>query len=399
MSQKRILFLGASAQQIPPIQYALEQGHYVITCDYLPENPGHKLAHEWHNVSTTDKEAVLELSQKLKIDGIVAYASDPAAPTQAYVAEKMGLVGNPYESVLILARKDLFRAFLAKHDFLVPKSSSFYKLEPALEWLKEIGLPAIVKPVDSSGSKGVTKITEIEHFKEAFEYALQFSREKLIVVEEFFVRDGYQVDGDGFMVDGSLIIAEGGNQHNDHSCNSFVPTGISFPSIVNDSKKELAKNTIEHCLQLMGFKNGAINFEYQFDVDGKFFLIEIGPRNGGNLIPEVIKYSTGIDLIKYTVDSALGLDCSDLTMKPAKGFYSSYMLHALEDGKVKEIWYSDEIKKNIIQETIYIKSGDEVHKFNGAHHALGSMIMKFETQEEMLHKMDNMEHYLYIITE
>jgi len=399
MSQKRILFLGATAQQMPPIQYALEQGHYVITCDYLPENPGHKLAHEWHNVSTTDKEAVLALSQKLKIDGIVAYASDPAAPTQAYVAEKMGLVGNPYESVLILARKDLFRAFLAKHDFLVPKSSSFYELEPALEWLKEIGLPAIVKPVDSSGSKGVTKITETEQFKEAFEYALQFSREKLIVVEEFFVRDGYQVDGDGFMVDGAIIIAEGGNQHNDHACHSFVPAGISFPSIVNDSKKEIAKNTIEHCLQLMGFKNGAINFEYQFDIDGNVFLIEIGPRNGGNLIPEVIKHSTGVDLIKYTVDSALGMDCSDLSMQPAKGFYSSYMLHALEDGKVKEIWYSDEIKKNIIQETIYIKPGDEAHKFNGSHHTLGTMIMKFETQEEMLHKMDNMEQYLRVITE
>src|SRR5699024_6206192 len=116
-----------------------------------------------------------------------------------------------------------------------------------------------------------------------------------------------------------------------------------FPSIVNDSKKEIAKNTIEHCLQLMGFKNGAINFEYQFDIDGNVFLIEIGPRNGGNLIPEVIKHSTGVDLIKYTVDSALGMDCSDLSMQPAKGFYSSYMLHALEDGKVKEIWYSDEI--------------------------------------------------------
>src|SRR5699024_3646020 len=113
-------------------------------------------------------------------------------------------------------------------------------------------------------------------FKEAFEYALQFSREKLIVVEEFFVRDGYQVDGDGFMVDGALIIAEGGNQHNDHACHSFVPAGISFPSIVNDSKKEIAKNTIEHCLQLMGFKNGAINFEYQFDIDGNVFLIQIG---------------------------------------------------------------------------------------------------------------------------
>lgn len=75
------------------------------------------------------------------------------------------------------------------------------------------------------------------------------------------------------------------------------------------------------------------------------------------------------------------------------------MLHALEGGEVKEIWYSDEIKSNIIQETIYIKPGDEVNKFNGSHHTLGTMIMKFETQEEMLSKMDNMEQYLHVITE
>ena len=138
MSQKKIMFLGATAQQMPPILYAVEQGYYVITCDYIPENPGHELAHEWYNVSTTDKEAILALAQKLKIDGIVAYASDPAAPTQAYVAEKMGLPGNPYKSVLILARKDLFRDFLAKNDFLVPKSKAFYELGEAKEWLEDM---------------------------------------------------------------------------------------------------------------------------------------------------------------------------------------------------------------------------------------------------------------------
>ena len=109
--QKRILFLGASQFQIAPIIYAKEQGHYVITCDYLPNNPGHKFADEYHNISTTDKDAVLELAKRLKIDGIVAYASDPAAPTQAYVGNRLGLPSNPYESVMILAEKIIFEIF------------------------------------------------------------------------------------------------------------------------------------------------------------------------------------------------------------------------------------------------------------------------------------------------
>ena len=399
MSQKRILFLGATAQQMPPIKYALDQGHYVITCDYLPENPGHKLAHEWHNVSTTDKEAVLAISQKLNIDGIVAYASDPAAPTQAYVAEKMGLVGNPYESVLILARKDLFRDFLAKHDFLVPKSNAFYKFNEAEAWLEQIGVPAIVKPVDSSGSKGVTKITTPEQLNSAFEYALQFSREKKVTVEEFFVRDGYQVAGDGFVVNGKLAFRCWANEHFDKLVNPLVPIGESFPSIMSDYTQEQAHSETQRLLDLLGIKHGALNFDYHYNKKGDFSFLELGPRNGGNLIPEVIKHATGVDLIKYTVDSALGLDCTDLKMQPAKGYYSSYMLHALEDGIVKEIWYSDEIKQNIIQETIYTRPGDKVHKFNGSNHTLGTMIMKFETQDEMLLKMDNMENYLKVIVE
>src|SRR5690606_12140967 len=126
---------------IPPIRYALQQGHYVITCDYLPQNPGHKLAHEYHNVSTTDKEAVLALAKQLRVDGVVAYASDPSAPTAAYVAEQLGLPGNPYQSVQILARKDLFRAFLAEHGFNVPRSRSFYERSEAFTWLEEIGVP------------------------------------------------------------------------------------------------------------------------------------------------------------------------------------------------------------------------------------------------------------------
>jgi len=399
MSQKRIIFLGATAQQIPPIRYAVEQGYYVITCDYLPENPGHQLAHEYYNISTTDKEAILALAQKLKIDGIVAYASDPAAPTQAYVAEKMGLPGNPYKSVLILSRKDLFRDFLAKHDFLVPKSKAFYELGQAKKWLEDIGVPAIVKPVDSSGSKGVTKIESRDQLAEAFRYALGFSREKKVTIEEFFVRDGYQVAGDGFVVDGKLAFRCWANEHFDKHCNKLVPIGESFPSIISEYTQQQVHSETQRLLDLLGIKNGALNFDYHYNKNGDFSFLELGPRNGGNLIPEVIKHSTGVDLIKYTVDSALGLDCSKLNMQPTNSFYSSYMLHALEDGTVKEIWYSDEIKNNIIQQVIYTKPGDKVQKFNGSNHTLGTMIMKFKTQEEMLFKMDNMENFLKVILE
>lgn len=397
--QKRILFLGGSKFQIPPIKYAKAQGHYVITCDYLPENPGHKFADEYHNISTTDNNGVLELAKKLNVDGIVAYASDPAAPTQAYVANKLNLPSNPYESVQILARKDLFRDFLEKHNFLVPKSKSFYDLQEAKEWLEELTFPIIVKPVDSSGSKGVTKVENKNDITKAFEYALTFSREKKIVLEEFFVRDGYQVAGDGFVVNGKLAFRCWANEHFDKLCNPLVPIGESFPSIMNKYTLEQCHKETQRLLDLLGIKMGALNFDFHYNKNGDFSFLELGPRNGGNLIPEVIKYSTGVDLIKYTVNSALGLDCSELKMEDTQGFYSSYMLHSLTDGIVKDIWYSDEIKLNIVEEMIDIKIGEKVSRFNGSNHTLGTMIMKFETKDEMLEKMDNMEKYLKVIVE
>ncbi len=396
---KKILFLGASPFQIPPIKYAKEQGHHVITVDYLPDNPGHQFGDEYHNCSTTDKEAILALSRKLRIDGIVAYASDPAAPTQAYVAEQLGLVGNPPHSVDILARKDLFRDFLAANDFLSPPSKSFYELDAAKGWFETVDKPVIVKPVDSSGSKGVHKIDSIDQLEFAFNHALQFSREKKIVVEEFFERDGYQIAGDGFVVDGKLVFRCWANEHFDHLCNGLVPVGESFPAVMSDYTQDQAHRETQRLLDLLQIKNGALNFDFHYDKEGNFSFLELGPRNGGNLIPEVTKYATGVDMVKYTVDSALGMDCSDLAMAPVEGFYASYILHAIESGTVREVWYSDEIRRNIVEETIFIKPGDQVEKFDGSNHALGTMIMKFESLDEMLLKMDNMEQYLRVVVE
>ena len=140
--------LGGSMQQIPIIKKAKEQGIYVITCDYAPENPGHKFADEYHNVSTTDLDGVLELAKGLDIDGIVAYASDPAAPTAAYVAEQMGLPNvGPYKSVCILQNKGLFREFLTKNGFTVPTAKGYKNIDEAL------------KDNDSEWSKLIDKLT------------------------------------------------------------------------------------------------------------------------------------------------------------------------------------------------------------------------------------------------
>src|SRR5258706_11330826 len=104
---RRILVLGAGPFQIPVIERAIELGCQVVTADYLPRNPGHRLGVESWNVSTVDKESVLEMARQTHIDGVLTYGSDVSTPTVAFVAEALGLPGHPPRTAALLQRKDL----------------------------------------------------------------------------------------------------------------------------------------------------------------------------------------------------------------------------------------------------------------------------------------------------
>lgn len=122
---KKILLLGGSAQQLVAIEAAKKLGYYTVVCDYLPDNPGQYIADKFYGISTTDVEAVYEVAKTEKVDGILAYASDPAALPAAIVAERLGLPTNPAKSVEILGLKYPWRQFLQDNNFACPKVYSF----------------------------------------------------------------------------------------------------------------------------------------------------------------------------------------------------------------------------------------------------------------------------------
>jgi hypothetical protein len=117
------------------------------------------------------------------------------------------------------------------------------------------------------------------------------------------------------------------------------------------------------------------------------------------LIPEVIRYATGVDLIKYTVDAALGLSCEGLNLKPVNGFWSSYMIHSIEDGAFKNLWLSERAKKYIVEQDVQVQPWVEVNVFSGSHDTLGTMILKYPSQGEMLDMIDNMERDIRVIVD
>lgn len=393
--RKRVLFLGGSHFQVPAIRYAKSQGYYTITCDYLPDNPGHQYADEYHNISTTDKEQILKIAGELKIDGIVAYASDPAAPTAAYVGNKLNLPTNPYGSIEILTHKDLYRDFLKNNGFNVPKAKGVDTLQDALEIFPYFSGPVIVKPVDSSGSKGVSKVSEAEMLPDAFNYAMSFSCVKKVIMEQFIEKKGPQIGGDGFVDNGQLLFICLGDQKSDEKCNQFVPVGMSFPTCLEPDIQNRIISEIERAVKALKIKSCALNIEVMLDKHDNIYLMEIGPRNGGNFLPEVIRYYTGVDLIKSTVEAAIGNAFTGSTVHNP-GIYAYYAIHSEQDGVFRSIDISDELKCKILEQHIFKSSGDGVKKYNGSNCTIGIALLRFESDMEMNYMINNMNDHLNV---
>lgn len=392
---KRIMMLGANYFQVTAIKAAKELGYYVITVDYLPDNPGHKFADEYHNVSTTDREAVLKLARELHIDGIVSYASDVSAPTAAYVAEKLGLPTNPLHSVEILTHKDLMRKFMEENGFSIPKGASYEDYQSGFEFFKSIKKPAMVKPVDASGSKGVSKICEDLEFEAAWEEAKRYSRCGKIIVEEFIQREGYQIDGDIFLLNGKIVFDGLMDQHIEKLCNGLVPIGLSYPPTLNTKIHEKALDEVQRLLSALNMKIGAFNIEFIADKTGETYVLEIGPRNGGNLITDALKYATGVDLAKATVQAAVGEMCESFE-KTKCDMVSSYIVHSIDNGVFKNLMVSDKIAEDILSLDLWVKPEDEVHKFDNGSFGVGAALIRFDSVEEMCYRMDHMEEFVKV---
>lgn len=396
---KRLMMLGGSLQQVCAIQAAREMGCYVILCDYLSDNPGRKYADEWYDVSTTDEVAVLGLAERVGIDGIVAYASDPAAPTAAYVAEKLGLPGCPYESVQILTQKDMFRSFLTEHGFNAPKAMGFGTREEAVGSIGGFRLPVMVKPVDSSGSKGVVKVDDLRYLPAALDEAFSYSRCGRVVIEEFIVKKGYQVSGDGFSVDGRLAFTSYGNElYSGRGTREYVALGEFWPSLLTQAQREKVDSELQRLITALGMRTTAYNIEVILDENDDVYVLELGPRSGGSYIPQLIRYATGVDLIPYVIKGALGEDCSDLGRAETRGFWSNYMILSTRSGRFERLRFDPTFEReNLLEVHCTARPGDEVHAYQNTTHSLGTLLFKARDLDEMERITSNPERYFEVV--
>ena len=396
--QKKLMLLGGLRYLLPVIEAAHKLGIYVITCDYLPNNIAHKYSDEYHNVSIVDKEAVLDLARRLEIDGIMSFAVDPGVVTAAYVQEQMGLPGNPYESVCILQNKDRFRNFLTQHGFNVPKAKGFASIEDALAEKYWFPWPVIVKPTDSAGSKGVTRVDRLEELEPALKVAFDHSISGRVIVEEFIEKQGCSSDTDCFSVDGKLkFVSFSAQRFDEDAPNPYTPSAYSWPSTFIKKQEEELTSEIQRLLTLLGMRTSIYNIETRVGVNGKPYIMEVSPRGGGNRLAEMLRYATGVDLITNAVRAAVGEEVVDVEQKNYNGAWAEVVLHSDRDGVFQELSVNaSAVNAKVVETDLWVKAGDSVRAFKGANDAIGTLVLNFSSETELVSALKHVAGWITI---
>ena len=397
--QKRIMLLGGIYYLKPAIDAAHALGCYVITCDNVPNNLAHQWSDEYINASIIDKTQILQIAKEKKIDAILSYAVDPGVTTAAYVAEQLGLPNvGPYKSVEILQNKALFRRFLAEQGFNVPQAKGYNSVQEALQEAEEWNYPIIVKPVDSAGSKGVTRVNNSDELPAALELAYQSSLgAKELIIEEFIELDGYQSGSDSFSIDGKMVFTTFDDQHFDkNSPNPYTPADHTWPSTMPNEAQEYLKAEIQRLITLLGMQTSLYNIEARVGKNGKPYIMELSPRAGGNRLSEILRMATGQDIITACVKAALG---EPVTISEASfdGYWADIILHTPKSGTLMGIELSDCIRPFVKEMALYKQIGQQVDGFKAANEALGSLFLRFDTREEMEQITNNIETHINIV--
>ena len=399
---KKLMLLGGLRYLKPVIDAAHQQGYYVITADYLPNNIAHKWSDEYCNVSIIDKEAVLREAQRLQIDGIMSFACDPGVVSASYVQNKMGLPSfGPFESVEILQNKDKFRTFLEENGFNVPMHWGFDSVEAAMKEAPSYPWPIIVKPTDSAGSKGVTRVDKVEDLRQALEHALKNSLSGHIIVEEFIEKQGCSSDTDSMSIDGKLAFTSFCAQRFDmDAANPYTPAAYSWPSTFTDDQEEHLTSEIQRLISLLGLKTVVYNIETRIGTNGKPYIMELTPRGGGNRLCEMLRYATGVDMITAITRAIVGDPIIDkIEQKPYNGYWAEVILHADKDGVFDHLDIAPHFSGQIVEEDLWVECGDRVNTFEGANNAIGTLVLSFNTADDLEYAITHQREWLKVFVQ
>jgi len=300
--KQNLAIIGASYLQLPLIEKAKEMGFTTHVFAWATGDVGETAADHFYPISTVEKEEILHKCQEIGICGICSIGSDVAMVTVNYIAERLGLVGNSVEATAKSTNKHLMREAFEKHGDPSPRSILVDETTDLA--VLDITYPAIVKPTDRSGSRGIYKVYSAVEARGAVSAAIKESFEKKALLEEFVEGQEYSVEYISFNgIHHFLALTLKYTTGAPH----FIETGHLEPAPIAPETLERVKNIVEHALDTLELMNGAAHAEIKIADDGAIKIIEIGGRMGGDCIgSHLVHYSTGIDFVKCVIQVASG---------------------------------------------------------------------------------------------
>lgn len=403
-TRKKLMLLGGSRHQVMAIEAAKRLGYETVLCDYLPDNPGQHVADKFYLESTTDRAKMFEIAQREHIDGIISFGSDAANPNAAWIAEQMGLATNPYESVLTLSEKYLVRPYLKEHGFACPGQISFSCEDAPSKVIAQaeaaaLTYPLVLKPTDSSGSKGVTIIQgpDEKAITSAMGAARTYSRNDTLVAEEFIAYDyPHLIGGDIFVAHGEVTFWGLMDCLRDDSLTALVPVGKAYPCGLDERRLRLVKDEVQRLVTSLHLEFGEMNVEVIMSKDDTPYILELGARAGGNMIPLQLTDISGIDLAEASVRFAMGDDSLDTRFDGNDACVATAVLHASKNGTYHGVSYEPEIRQHLYREMVYVRPGDHVERLVNGSQAFGVLFLRFDDPDQMRDVLGRVQELVHV---
>ena len=182
----------------------------------------------------------------------------------------------------------------------------------------------------------------------------------------------------------------------EYAAGTKVPAAFSWPSTMNMQQESELRSELQRLLTLLHMKTAVYNIETRVGVNGKTYIMEVSPRGGGNRLSEMVRYSTGVDMITAGVRAAVGDSVDGIEQKPYMGHWAEIILHSDKDGLFESLYISKSMRSYVIEEDLWVMKGDAVHFFEGANNAIGTLIMKFNSQEQLKEALEKQGEWLHI---
>lgn len=397
---KTIMIIGAGRGQLPLIEAAKRENYHTIVCDFNPDAPGVPLADEFRRVSTKDRFGLLNAARTGHIDGIVAN-SEYAMCDAAFIANQLGLVGNPEDAVAILSSKCRFRALQKQEGLFSPAFLSDEDIEQLLA-NSLLAFPVVIKPDQNSGTRGVISIKnprDHDAIRKAIQTARAISRNGKAIAEEQITMPTLQViEGEIFIHHGEILWD--GLFHTIRSQKTpMIPMTYVFPLQETEKRTALLKEAFAKAFHAAGILHGEYNIEMFFTEKDEPFIIEINPRQGGNDLPQYVRESTEVDLTRLLVTTAMGDDDYWHSLKSFKSqqkFITHHMLFPRSNGLLQGLQTAKSLSDCIIQTHLELHAGDYVEETVDGSSSIGYVDLCFPEPIEQMHISTQLEDLIQI---